>query len=212
MTQTPPTITPALLAAAVGCPPHVAERFAPWVDRACWHYGILGPLRTGAFLGQIAHESTGLQKTEESLNYTTPARIRAVWPSRFATDADAAPFVRDPQALANHVYGGRMGNQASDDGWRYRGRGLIQLTGRDNYARAADALGADFIATPELVATPQWAALTAAWFWSRNGLNALADREDHVAITRRINGGLHGLEDRIDRTRRATHALISKEA
>jgi len=205
-------ITADLLAAATGCPPHRAATWAPCIDAACWHQGILGPLRMGAFIGQVSHESADLARTQESLTYTSAARIRAVWPSRFAADADAEPFVRNPQALANHVYGGRMGNRAPDDGWRYRGRGLIQLTGRDNYARASEALGADFIDAPELVALPQWAALTAAWFWARNGLNALADRHDHTAITRRINGGLHGLADRIARTQRAIAALGKVEA
>lgn len=214
MTQAPPTLTPALLADATGCPPQIAERFAGWIDRACWHYAILGPRRMGAFLGQVAHESGGLQRTEESLGYATAERIRAVWPARFRTLADAAPFVRQPRRLANHVYSNRMGNGGpeTDDGWRYRGRGLIQITGRAAYATAAAELRVDLVAHPELAAEPEWAAMTAALYWHRANLNALADREDHRAITRRINGGLHGLADRIDRTLRAMRALRSQEA
>lgn len=214
MTHATSTLTPALLAAATGCTLSAADRFAIWIERACWHYGILGPQRMGAFLGQIGHESAGLQRTEESLSYSTAERIRAVWPKRFPTPDAATPFVRQPQRLANHVYANRMGNGGpeTNDGWRYRGRGLIQITGRAEYAAAAAALGVDLIARPELAAEPEWAAMTAGLYWHRAKLNALADVENHLGITRRINGGLHGLADRIDRTLRATRMLKTQEA
>jgi putative chitinase len=121
----------------------------------------------------------------------------------------AEAYHRQPEKIANRAYGGRMGNgpEASGDGWKYRGRGLIQLTGKDNYRAASDALGVDLVANPDSVTRPEMAALTAAWFWSKNKLNDLADRGDTVAISKRINGGTHGLDDRLQRTSTALALL-----
>jgi putative chitinase len=122
----------------------------------------------------------------------------ATWPSRFPADL-AAARARQPEKIANIAYASRMGNgnAASSDGWTYRGRGLIQITGRANYQECGDDLGIDLIGNPDLLIQPQYAALSAAWFWELNGLNELADRDQFNSITRRINGGLNGLQDRL---------------
>jgi putative chitinase len=158
------------------------------------------------FLAQIGHESAGLTVVEENMSYSAE-RIVAVWPSRFASVAEARPFARNPEALANRVYGGRMGNrgEASGDGWRYRGRGYIQLTGRDGYRRVGDIVGLDLEGEPDLAARPEHALLAACGFWQWKGLNALCDGGDFTAVTRRVNGGTIGLEDRrrwLDKVRR----------
>lgn len=117
------------------------------------------------------------------------------WPSRFDL-VRAAAAARKPEQIANIVYAGRMGNTEPGDGWKYRGRGLFQVTGRANYAACGEALGLDLINQPTLLEQPQYAAMSAAWFWSMKDLNTLADKGDFVKITRRINGGLNGQADR----------------
>lgn len=171
-------------------------------------FAIDTPQRQACFIGQCGHESGGFKVLSENLNYSAKG-LCATWPKRFADEASAAPYHRQPEKIANRVYAGRMGNgdEASGDGWRYRGRGLIQLTGKANYQAAGSALHADLLASPDLVATAQYAALTAGWFWHSNNLNALADKLDHTGITRRINGGTHGLDDRIARSRAALMVL-----
>ncbi len=154
-------------------------------------FGLTSRERLAAFLGQCHIESAGFRRLSENLLYTSPKRLVAVWPSRFRGGvAVAMPFVRNPERLANHVYAGRLGNgpATTGDGWRFRGRGLKQLTGRTNYRRAAQALGRPYEEQPELVALPADAVRTAGWFWSDNGCNALADRGEIDAITRRVNG------------------------
>ncbi len=175
---------------AAGVPRSAAERIAPWLQPAALRFGLGTNARLCAFLGQAHLESGAFRRLEENLLYTTAERIRAVWPSRFASVAAAQPFVRQPERLANHVYAGRLGNgpAASGDGWRFRGRGLKQLTGRANYARAAMGVGRPYLHTPDRVAEPEDAVLTAAWFWQAAGCNAMADRGDIDAITRAING------------------------
>jgi putative chitinase len=155
------------------------------------------PPRMAAFTAQLAHESGQLQRWTENLSYRWE-RLRQVFPKYFATDAEARAFDRKPERIANRVYAGRMGNgpEPSGDGWRYRGRGPIQLTGKDNYRACGSAIGVDLVGDPDLLATPGPGCLAAAWFWARNGLNTLADAGDFVTITRRINGGLNGLADR----------------
>lgn len=177
-----------LVAAGIG--PTQARALRPHLAPALNRFGISNPVRVAAFLAQCHVESQGFTRLEENLMYTTSARIARVWPSRFPTPADAAPYVRNPERLANRVYAGRIGNgpQASGDGWRFRGRGLKQLTGRANYHRAADALGLPYLADPDLVSELEHAILTAAWFWHENGCNALADAGQIDAITRRVNG------------------------
>ncbi len=175
---------------AAGFAPTQARIFLPHFAPALSRFGINSPARAAAFLAQCHVESQGFTRLEENLFYTTAARIARVWPSRFPDPASAAPFVRNPERLANRVYAGRLGNgsEVSGDGWRFRGRGLKQLTGRANYARAAQALGAAYGAEPDLVGGPHHAVLTAAWFWHSNGCNLLADEGRIDAITRRVNG------------------------
>jgi putative chitinase len=167
------------------------------LDAAMRRFGIDTPARMAAFCAQLAHESGQLQRWTENLSYRWP-RLRQVFPKYFPSDADARPFDRQPERIANRVYANRMGNgpETSGDGWRYRGRGPIQLTGKANYRACGEAIGVDLVADPDLLATPEPGCLAAAWFWARNGLNALADAGDFVTITRRINGGLAGLAER----------------
>ncbi len=179
---------------------------------ACKRFDILTRLRLAHFVAQLGHESQGFKRVEENLNYTAP-RLREVFGERFATNAMAEPYARNPEALANLVYGGRMGNGplASGDGWSYRGRGLIQLTGRANYRAAGAALGIPLEADPDQARSPWNACLIAGWFWSMRKCNAEADLGEAglAAVTKKINGGRHGIEDRADRYERALAALAT---
>lgn len=182
----------------------MADRVIPALDAAMQRFEITSPARSAAFLAQLAHESGDLQRWTENLGYRWQ-RLRQVFPKYFRTDAEAQPFDRQPERIANRVYGGRMGNgnEASGDGWRYRGRGPIQLTGKDNYRTCGQAIGIDLVTQPERLETPEVGCLAAAWFWASRGLNALADAGDFVTITKRINGGLIGLEHRTALWKRA---------
>ena len=182
-------ITVATLVAA-GIGPTQARQFAPALGAACARFQINTPARVAAFVAQCRVESAGFTQLEEGLFYTTPERVRQVFPSRVPSMAAAAGLVRRPQALANRVYADRLGNgdEASGDGWRYRGRGLKQLTGRANYAAAAVGLGRPYVEQPELVALPDDACLTAAWYWHAAECNVLADSGQWDAITRAVNG------------------------
>lgn len=191
------SITVASLVAA-GVPPTQARAFAEPLAKACARFSINTPARIAGFLAQCRVESSEFTAMEEGLWYTTPERIRAVFPSRVPSLADAATLTRNPQRLANRVYAGKLGNgdEASGDGWRYRGRGLKQLTGRANYAAAATALARPYVEQPDLVAQPDDACLTAAWFWSSVKGNLLADSAQWDAITRAVNGPAMLLADR----------------
>lgn len=151
------------------------------------------PLRAAAFLAQVAHESAGLTRFTENLNYSVEALMRT-WPSRFSSIAAAAPYARDPERLANHVYANRLGNgnEASGDGWRYIGRGAIQITGRENYRKAGVAIGYPLERYPTDAVLPEYGAKAAAWYWQSHGLNELADAGRFDDITTRINGGQVG--------------------
>lgn len=169
-------------------------------------YDINTPKRQAAFIGQCAHESVNFTKLEENLNYS-PERLTKVWPSRFPNLISADKYAHNPQALANKVYAGRLGNNQEGDGWKYHGRGLIQLTGRENYERCGSSLGVDLVGNPDWLLDPKYAALSAGWFWNKKGLNELADQQEHGQITKRINGGLIGLDDRLQKTTKALAAL-----
>jgi len=159
-------------------------------------YQINTAKRQACFIGQCMHESGGFKQLKENLNYSAKALMNT-WPSRFP-DADIAEkFARQPEMIANKVYSGRMGNTEDGDGAKYIGRGLIQLTGKDNYRAFGDAIGEDLVANPQLVEEPRYAALSAGWFWNKRGLNALADAMDITTMTIRINGGKIGIDDRI---------------
>lgn len=179
---------PTLIAA--GVPPTQARQYVDPLAAACARFGINTPARIAGFLAQCRVESADFTRLEENLFYTTPERIRQVFPSRVASMADAARLVRNPKALANCVYAGKIGNgnEASGDGFRFRGRGLKQLTGRANYADAASGLCRPYLDQPDLVALPDDACLTAAWFWTSAKANILADSAQWDAITRAVNG------------------------
>lgn len=176
------------------------DTWARQIDSAATRFEITAPVRLAAFLAQIAHESAGFTHLVENLNYRAETLVKT-WPHRFPTIESAQPYAHNPQKLANKVYGGRLGNgdEASGDGWTYRGRGLIQLTGRDTYRDAGVALGLQLEASPGEVTEPEIAALTAAQYWHSRGLNGLADigsPESFDLISRRINGGIAGLVER----------------
>ena len=185
-----------------GCTPDGA--FGPNTARAIAKHYDLPPNRAAHLLGQAAHESGGFTITKENLYYSTPERIQAVWPSRFETIADAEPYAKNPQALADKVYGGRGGNNG--EGYKWRGRGFIQLTFRDNYRSfASDMRLPEVMDDPSLVET-EYAFESAYWYFEKNGLFRMADNgigTDNIkAITKRVNGGYHGLEDRIAQTQK----------
>jgi putative chitinase len=166
--------------------------------------GITGPRRVAAFLATVAHESNGGRALVENLNYSA-SRIVAVWPRRFPTVEAAQAVARNPEALAEAVYGGRMGNMRSGYGARYIGRGLIMITGADNYRAAAAATGLPLLDQPEIAAEPEAAAAIAAWWWSAHGCNELADAGEVEPWRRRVNGGLIGLAD----VRRRYHDVLA---
>jgi putative chitinase len=194
----PAIITPELLASA-GVQPDLARLHAPHLAEAAGRYGISTRERVAAFVGQLLHETVLLRQMEENLDYRTAARVVLVFGARRVGGlAGATELVRQPERLANRVYGGRYGNgdEASGDGWRYRGRGAGHLTFRANYRDAGTALGRPYEQQPELVALPADAALTFGWFWSTRNCNAAADRWDIASITRAINPGRAGANER----------------
>lgn len=176
---------------------HIGDQWLDPLNSTFDRFDISSPIRQACFIGQVAHESGGFKFLVENLNYRAEA-LQKIWPRRFDA-AKAQACQRNPRMIANVVYSARMGNrdEASDDGWRFRGRGCIQLTGHANYYHAGQALGVDFVLEPDLVATPQYAILTAGWFWDTHKLNQFADARDYKGMTKKINGGFIGLEDRI---------------
>jgi putative chitinase len=169
-------------------------------------YQINTPKRQACFLGQTMHESGGYKFLRENLNYSAKALMNT-WPSRFPDMDTAEKYERQPEKIANKVYSGRMGNTEDGDGAKYIGRGLIQLTGKDNYKAFGEAIGEDLVSTPQLVEQPRYAALSAGWFWNKRGLNALADDMDITTLTVRINGGRIGIDDRIAKINKALDVL-----
>ena len=206
VTSTPRLISPITigLLEALGVRHALAVQYAPLLAIAAHRYQIdASPRRIAAWLATIAHESARLTKTVENLNYSAQG-LAQTWPSRYADmtgapNATAIRIARRQEDIANLTYAGRLGNGSarSGDGWRYRGRGLIQITGRSNYAASGLALGLDLLERPEQLEQPYTAALSAAEWWHRHGCNALADTGDLAAVTRKVNGGLTGLDDRL---------------
>jgi putative chitinase len=169
--------------------------------------GIKNVMRVAHFLGQCGHESGGFKMLSEGLSYSAEA-LRKTWPKRFPDIVEATKYARNPQKIANKVYADRMGNgsEASGDGYKYRGRGLIQLTGRTNYLTASMSIFGDkrLIDNPDQVSTDQSVALkTAMWFWNTNNINALADKNDIIGVTKKINGGTIGIDHRTELTNKA---------
>ena len=169
-------------------------------------YQINTPKRQACFIGQCMHESGGFKFLRENLNYSAKALMNT-WPSRFPDMDTAEKYERQPEKIANKVYSGRMGNTEDGDGAKYIGRGLIQLTGKDNYRAFGEAIGEDLVANPQLVEEPRYAAFSAGWFWNKRGLNALADAMDITTLTIRINGGKIGIDDRIAKINKALDIL-----
>ena len=202
--------SPLLVAAGVKDP-------AKWHDavvETCTEFEINTPQRIAAFLAQTSHESGGYTMLSENLNYRA-ATLAACWPNRFATlgpdkkpkkddkgklipTAVANSIAGKPELIANLVYSSRMGNgpAESGEGWKFRGRGLKQLTGKDNYARCGRDLGIDLVGNPDLLLEPMYAARSAGWFWKANSLSAFADKGDLEGMTKKINGGLIGYAQR----------------
>jgi putative chitinase len=180
--------------------------FGPNTARAIAKHYELTPLRAAHILGQSSHESAGFRRTKESLYYSTPERIQEVWPSRFPTVEDAVPYAKNPTGLAGKVYAGRMGNETEEEAAKFLGRGFLQLTGHDNYkAFAKDMRLIEVLQDPSLVEN-EYAFETAMWYFDKNKLWDIADKGIDVGtiekITRRINGGTHGLYDRIEQTQK----------
>jgi putative chitinase len=200
-------ITSALIrAVAPACrePDAWARELAP----VCVRYEINTPLRVAAFLAQNAHESTSFNNLEENLLYSAE-RLMVVWPSRFYSISVARKYEYNPKKLANLVYADRLGNgnEASGDGYRYRGRGLPHLTGKANYVAFSRATGEPVVTDPDLLLTKPIAALSGGEFWHSRKLNALADKNDFEGVTKRINGGLIGYLKRLRYYERARKAL-----
>lgn len=185
------------------CVPHAMPKLVGSIV-ANWSYcedrGIVSHRSTAFFLGHAAVETSGFTRLEENLNYTTAARLCAVWPSRFPSIASAEPYVRNPRALANFAYGRRLGNErdgvSDDDGWDFRGSGVFQTTGYDNFLEVERETGIPFTKEPDKLRQMPYALRAAAIFWQNRDLNAYAERNDVEGSTRRINGGQHGLADR----------------
>ena len=216
---------------AAGVKQATAEKWVDAVVAACQEFDINNPQRIAGFLSQCAHESGGFERLQENLNYSADG-MAGIWPTRFAVqepdpkrpgktkpkkDANgknipnkfALALHRKPEMIANVVYSNRMGNgpTESGEGWLYRGRGLKQLTGKDNHRACSAGLGVDLVANPDLLLEPVYAARSAAWFWSANKCNSFADSGDIEGLTKRINGGLIGIEDRKKRFASAVRSL-----
>jgi putative chitinase len=189
--------------------PALADAFNETFER----FGILTPLQQASWIGQCGHECGNFKIMEENLNYraVTLLKLFPLTPKRKwgFTPEEAAAYEKQPKRIANRIYGNRMGNrdEASGDGFRFRGSGFLQLTGHSNFYHAGKALGEDFVMQPELVRTPKYAAQTAGWFWQTHKLNQIADGRDFVTMTKRINGGTIGLDDRIKHINQALAVL-----
>jgi putative chitinase len=190
---------------------HIPDAVISMIPDTAAKFQINTPLRLAHFLAQCGHESGGFRLTQENLNYSAKG-LNGIFKKYFPTEAAAAPYNRNPQKIANKVYSNRMGNgsEASGDGYKFRGRGYIQLTGKDNYTAFGKSIGIDMTVNPDLVAS-QYALLSAAWFFTKNGLHKMADggATDAVvtSITKRVNGGTIGLADRIKHFKEYYHLL-----
>jgi putative chitinase len=209
---------------AAGVKQATAEKWTDAVVAACQEFGIDTPQRIAGFLSQCAHESGGFERLQENLNYSADG-MAGIWPKRFAVmGPDGKPVKKDgknipnkfalalhrkPEMIANVVYSNRMGNGSieSGEGWKFRGRGLKQLTGKSNHAECGNELGVNLVDNPDLLLEPTYAARSAAWFWQKNKCNTFADVGDIEGLTKRINGGLIGLADRKARYQAAERSL-----
>jgi putative chitinase len=187
---------------------HIGEQWVEPLNQTFSRFDISTPAQQASFIGQCGHECGSFKVLEENLNYRAETLMK-LWPKRFPTLEIANQYAKNPKKIANMVYANRMGNrdEASGDGYRFRGRGCIQLTGHANYFHAGQACGEDFVMNPDLVATPKYAAMTAGWFWSTHKLNQYADGSDFLMMTKRINGGTIGLQDRINHINHALNII-----
>jgi len=190
---------------------HIPDAVIAQIPDTAAKFGINTPLRLAHFLAQCGHESGGFRAVQENLNYSAKG-LNGIFRKYFPTEASAAAYARNPQKIASKVYGGRMGNgpESTGEGFKFRGRGYIQLTGKDNYRAFGSAINEDMTANPDKVAT-HYPLLSAAWFFSKNGLHKIADEgaTDAVVtkITKRVNGGTIGLADRIKHFKEYYHLL-----
>ena len=190
---------------------HIPDAVISMIPETAAKFNINTPLRLAHFLAQCGHESGGFKATSENLNYSAKG-LNGIFKKYFPTLESALPYERKPEKIANKVYANRMANgtESSGDGYKFRGRGYIQLTGKDNYTQFGKAIGEDILSNPDVV-SGKYALLSAAWFWSKNGLNNLADggSTDAVvtSITKRVNGGTIGLADRIKHFKEYYHLL-----
>lgn len=190
---------------------HIPDSVIAMIPEVASKFEINTPLRLAHFLAQCGHESGGFKLTQENLNYSAKG-LNGIFKKYFPTLDSAVPYERKPEKIANKVYGGRMGNglEASGEGWKFHGRGFIQLTGKENYTAFTKSIGEDCIANPDLVAS-KYALASAAWFFNKNGLHKMADGgsgDDTIkAITKRVNGGYIGIEDRIKHFKEYYHLL-----
>jgi len=196
---------------------HIGEQWVDALNETFERFGISTPRQQAAFIGQCGHECGNFKVLEENLNYRA-ATLMKLWPRRFPTQEIANAYAGNPKKIANMVYASRMGNrdESSGDGYRFRGRGCIQLTGHANYFHCGKALGVDLVMEPDLVATPKYAAMSAGWFWSTHGCNELAESgaplnpdgsRSWINLTKKINGGTIGLADRVAHTKQALSVL-----
>lgn len=167
-------------------------------NTTCEAYDINTPERMAAFIAQVSHESGNLRYTKENLNYSADGLLRVF--KKYFNASTAKQYARQPEKIANRVYANRMGNgpESSGDGWTFRGRGLIQLTGKSNHIKFAEDMEITLEESLQYLDTPEGAMMSAGWFWDNNNLNAIADRGDIVTISKRVNGGTNGLKDRIE--------------
>ncbi len=190
---------------------HIPDAVIQMIPDTAAKFQINTPLRLAHFLAQCGHESGGFRVTQENLNYSAKG-LMGIFKKYFPDAGTAAAYERKPEKIANRVYANRManGSEASGDGYKFRGRGYIQLTGRDNYTQFGKAIGEDIASNPDVVSS-KYALLSAAWFWSKNGLNKLADGgatdATVTSITKRVNGGTIGLPDRIKHFKEYYHLL-----
>ena len=196
-----------LLKIAPGCPD--VDAWVAAFNDILPKYGVDTPVRQSAFLAQCAHESMQFQRISENLNYSADG-LRKTFGKYFSTTELAQAYARKPERIANRVYANRMGNgdEASGDGWAYHGRGAIQLTGKETYQRFANDTQRSMADTVSYLNTVTGAVESAAWFWKTNGLNRYADTKNIVALTKKINGGTNGLDDRIAYYDKALSVLV----
>ena len=182
-----------------------------WVDPlndAFNRFGLDKTQEQACFLGQFSHESNHFKVLSENLNYRAETLMQ-LWPKRFPSAEIAASYARQPEKIANYIYANRMGNrdEKSGDGWRYRGSGICQLTGHDNFYHAGKAIGVDLVVNPDLARTVKYAAPIAGWFWQAHNCDKYANAEDYNGLTKVINGGLFGAEQRVTFMHQAERVL-----